>query len=417
MPPCAAAARSSARAAAMRCAAPSPCSRRGGRRRHPAAGNPSAAVELAHQAGDHRASDRVEARHRAGEIPQDLSAAARAGDAALDRARAHRSHRRSARPDRARLDDRRAASGEADGASTRSSRGLHFFDESLVRDGAGDASAWSMPRSSNIIPASSFELPPFLQFGSWIGGDRDGNPWRHHEVTAWTLRQNALACAAALPRADRRSGQGAVHHRARACRCRRASRPELDRALEASGEAEHDQDAQSRRALPPISLDRAAQARRHHRPRRGQDIGGPGAAYANADELILDLRVIETRAGGGEQPLDRRQSGQAGAPRGRDFPLLDRPARSPREHHQDHRRACRRCGGRRPATATTARPSSAAASGARGCSASWRGRSTGPRLIPELPAEAAELHRHVRPGGRDPARSSTATPSARSSCR
>ena len=28
----------------------------------------------------------------------------------------------------------------------------------------------------------------------------------------------------------------------------------------------------------------------------GQDIGGPGAAYANADELILDLRVIEARA-------------------------------------------------------------------------------------------------------------------------
>ena len=123
----------------------------------------------------------------------------------------------------------------------------------------------------------------------------------------------------------------------------------------------------------------------------GQDIGGPGAAYANADELIQDLRVIETRARGGQQPLARRQSGQAGAPRRRDFPLLHRQARSPREHHQDHRRACRRCGGRRPATATTARPSSAAANGA-----SWLFRElarplTGPRLIPQLPAEASEL--------------------------
>jgi len=170
-------------------------------------------------------------------------------------------------------------------------RGLHFFDETLFEMAPKMLTGFESALK-HAYPHTRFDVPPFFQFGSWIGGDRDGNPFVTTSVTRTTLKQNALASLR--------------HYRARLTELarylsitERASpvpegfRAELVRELEASG------DAVAIRARNPGEAYRqylTVVLRKLHATIARTESNGAGEArpyYANADELILDLRVLE----------------------------------------------------------------------------------------------------------------------------
>ncbi|MGA7372248.1 MAG: phosphoenolpyruvate carboxylase [Methyloceanibacter sp.] len=170
-------------------------------------------------------------------------------------------------------------------------RGLHFFDETLFEMAPKMLVALedALKRS---YPDARFDVPPFFQFGSWIGGDRDGNPFVTTQVTRSALKQNALASLR--------------HYRARIAELarylsitERASpvpegfRAELARELEASGEAvairARNPGEAYRQYLTIVSRKLDSTLARTE----GNDADSERPYYASADELILDLRVLE----------------------------------------------------------------------------------------------------------------------------
>ncbi|MBU8905314.1 phosphoenolpyruvate carboxylase [Desertibacillus haloalkaliphilus] len=70
--------------------------------------------------------------------------------------------------------------------------GLYYFDETLF-DVLPDIHQELEDQLDEHYPNTEWSVPNFLSFGSWIGGDRDGNPNVTPEVTWETLnRQRAL---------------------------------------------------------------------------------------------------------------------------------------------------------------------------------------------------------------------------------
>ncbi|HEX3236742.1 MAG TPA: phosphoenolpyruvate carboxylase [Gemmatimonadales bacterium] len=178
--------------------------------------------------------------------------------------------------------------------------GLHFFNETLF-----EAVRELLEKTERVLaqyyPGEQFVVPPFFQFGSWIGGDRDGNPFVTNEVTHSTLLENRLT---SLRRYRQRVEElvRALSITERAAPPSDRFRTALERELEVTGEAE------TIAARNPGELLRQYLVCMVRRlavmiaaTERGDTRVDP-AGYASADALIADLTLIEDELTSGSRP-------------------------------------------------------------------------------------------------------------------
>ena len=137
-------------------------------------------------------------------------------------------------------------------------------------------------------PGQTWALPPFFRIGSWIGGDRDGNPFVTADILRETLR---LQSAAALNHYLEE-----IHELCTKLPLSEllvSTTPELDRlAAQSIDHSPQRADEPYRRALSGIYARVAATARSldHFEPLRHEI--GQAAPYESQDALRADLKVL-----------------------------------------------------------------------------------------------------------------------------
>jgi len=173
--------------------------------------------------------------------------------------------------------------------------GLHFFNETLF-EAVPDLLEKLERALAQAYPGERFEVPPFFQLGSWIGGDRDGNPFVTNDVTRGTLLENRLA---ALRRYRRMLAElvRSLSVTERAMPVTEGFRVALERELAASGVGD---EITSRNPGEVFRQYLACIIRRIEVMTAAAERGAidrDPAGYLSADALIADLRLIEDTLG------------------------------------------------------------------------------------------------------------------------
>jgi phosphoenolpyruvate carboxylase len=143
------------------------------------------------------------------------------------------------------------------------------------------------PRSGEAAAVA----PAFLRFGSWVGADRDGNPFVTAQVTRETAEIQADHALRALENVTTRVGRALTVHAGPAL-----AGPQLTRALAAAGRAHPDLLAQITARSPgePYRTYLLYTARRLRATRLGETGPGEiGLGYGGPAEFIADLRLVQ----------------------------------------------------------------------------------------------------------------------------
>ncbi|MEZ0315993.1 MAG: phosphoenolpyruvate carboxylase, partial [Methylophilaceae bacterium] len=132
-----------------------------------------------------------------------------------------------------------------------------------------------------------FQLPGFLQMGSWIGGDRDGNPFVNGTTLALAIDQQSITAFNYYLRE-----MNALRRELSLSTRLVAVTPEVAELTNASHDkSPHRQDESYRLALNGIFM-RLAETCRQITSQESIEVAGEYKPYANAQELLDDLNII-----------------------------------------------------------------------------------------------------------------------------
>ncbi|MBV8337624.1 MAG: phosphoenolpyruvate carboxylase, partial [Alphaproteobacteria bacterium] len=133
-------------------------------------------------------------------------------------------------------------------------------------------------------------IPSFLRIGSWIGGDRDGNPFVTEEVLRATVRaQSRRAFAHYFDELDRLGGELSIDSRLVG-----VSEALLELASRSPDHSAARQHEPYRRAIAGIRARLAATAQAFDHPEAPQHAVDDTPLYADGGELLTDLAVLDS---------------------------------------------------------------------------------------------------------------------------
>ena len=172
--------------------------------------------------------------------------------------------------------------------------GLYYFEHTLF-DLIPEIEARLRRGLAAVWPGEVFDVPHFLTFGSWIGGDRDGNPYVTPAVTEETLREHHKAALRLYRRAfERMHGHLSVAED-RGVSEELLSSIEEDAALfprEAKLAALHYRREPYRQKLTLVYRKLQATFEAADRPWRADHRPRP-EAYPSSEAFLADLRLVQ----------------------------------------------------------------------------------------------------------------------------